>query len=213
MKTARKLMLSEDWSNRLDDNPLWYRRSFDNHYGLLVANGEGWKEMRKFVHKTLTKQGFGRTRALEMIHEIEILNFFEHLDKLREDPEVGECFDMQGLFNVSTYNILWRMVAGTKFSYNNEELIHMMKLMEEFAHGVHPREMGVLVFPWLRHFKAFSGFEMIIDNHKKMQTFFLVRKPYTLILNRHLVDCAIMSTFYQCFLCCINLIFLLTKST
>lgn len=174
LKTTRKLMISEDWSNRLDSNPIWYARSFDNHYGLLISNGEGWKEMRKFVHKTLTRHGFGRTRALEMIHEIEILNFFDHLDKLRMTSQ-GQIIEMQGLFNVSTFNILWRMVAGSRFSYNNTEIIQMMKVLEEFAHGLNLREMGVLIFPWLSHFPAFSGFDKFIESHKKMQNFFLVR--------------------------------------
>lgn len=166
-------MASEDWANRLDDNPIWYTRSFDNHYGLLISNGDGWKEMRKFVHKTLTRYGFGRTRALEMIHEIEILNFFDHLDKIR-DKSAGQVVQMQGIFNVSTFNILWRMMAGSKFSYNNSEIIHLMGLLEEFARGIHPREMGFLVFPWLKNFPALSGFQKFIDNHKKMQDFFLV---------------------------------------
>lgn len=166
-------MMSEEWSNRLDSNPIWYARSFDGQYGLLISNGDSWKEMRKFIHKTLTRNGFGRTRALEMIHEIEILNFFDHLDKLRASNP-GQVINMQGLFNVSTFNILWRMMAGSRFSYNNEEIIRMMKLFEDMARRVHPREMGFLAFPWLKHFPSLSGYDKFIDNHKKMQNFFFV---------------------------------------
>lgn len=166
-------MSSEDWANRLDDNPLWYQRSFDKHYGLLVSNGESWKEMRRFVHKVLTRCGFGRTRALEMIHEIEILNFFDHLDKLRS--ERGDELEIQGLFNISSFNILWRIVAGTRFSYNSEDILKMMKCLEVLTHGIHPREMGFLVFPWLRHFPKLSAYNKIIDLHEQIQNFFLVR--------------------------------------
>jgi hypothetical protein len=138
--------------------------------------------MRRNIHKTLTKFGFGRSSALELRHEEEILSFFSFLD--RKLDESGGVLGMQGIFNISALNILWTMVASNRFDYESQEIHELTELLEELARAMNPREMGFLVYPWLRFIPGMTAHSTIMGNNKKLQNYFRVCKLLPLCTHR-----------------------------
>jgi len=144
--------------------------------GLLTSNGESWKEMRRYVHKTMTKFGFGRSSSLELRHEEEILSFFKYFDgRLSES---GGIVQMQGMFNISVLNILWTMVASTRFDYESNEVKGLTELLEQLTKAINPKEMAFVVVPWLKYIPKVTGYSKIMGNNAKMQEYFKVRIFY-----------------------------------
>jgi cytochrome P450 len=169
-KMAKKILSAEEWAGRVDENPMWYERSFGKHLGLFVSNGAGWREMRKFVHKTLTKYGYGRTRILDLYLEEEIGSFFKYLDKKRD--EGGNVVCMQTLFNVTVLNNLWAMVGGTRFPYDTEKIKRLTGLIDEFSATMNPRMLTFMAFPWLRFIPGATEFQIRNATHHKLQAYF-----------------------------------------
>jgi len=170
IKMAKKILSAEEWANRVDDNSIWYERSFNQHLGLFVSNGEGWREMRKFVHKTLTKYGYGRTRKLDLYLEEEIGTFFNFLDRKR--METNNVVNMQTLFNVTVLNNLWTMVGGTRFSYDTDKVKRLTGLIDEFSATMNPRMLTFMAFPWLRFIPGATEFQARNATHHRLQEYF-----------------------------------------
>lgn len=72
--------------------------------GLLTSNGDSWREMRRFLAKTMVKFGFGRGSALQTRQEEEISEFFKYFDQ--KYPGMGNSdgavVEMQGTWQIYT---------------------------------------------------------------------------------------------------------------
>ena len=126
--------------------------------------------MRKFVHKTLTKYGYGRTRKLDLYLEEEIGTFFNYLDKKRLDT--NNIVNLQTLFNVTVLNNLWAMVGGTRFPYDTDRVKRLTGLIDEFSATMNPRMLTFMAFPWLRFIPGATEFQIRNATHHRLQEYF-----------------------------------------
>ena len=85
-------------------------------HGLVVTEGKEWQEQRRFCLKTLKNFGFGKS-SLETIMQEEIKNFCSDLKK---DCQTGPV-DLANRFNVMVINILWRIIGGKRFDYQDKK--------------------------------------------------------------------------------------------
>ncbi|KAK6189777.1 hypothetical protein SNE40_001771 [Patella caerulea] len=111
--------------------------------GIVMSDGQSWKEQRKFALETLREFGFGRTILEDKIHE-EIEHFVEVIRQ-----ENGRHFDMCRLSQKGVSNIISSMIYGKRFEYDdpvfNVFLDKSESLLLAITHG------SVLsVFPFLR---------------------------------------------------------------
>ncbi|KAK6189765.1 hypothetical protein SNE40_001761 [Patella caerulea] len=111
--------------------------------GIVMSDGQPWKEQRKFALETLREFGFGRTILEDKIHE-EIGHFVEVIGQKK-----GRHFDMCRLSQKGVSNIISSMVYGKRFEYDdpvfNIFLDKSESMLQTIGHG------SVLnVFPFLR---------------------------------------------------------------
>ncbi|KAM3862950.1 cytochrome P450 2K1-like [Diretmus argenteus] len=80
-------------------------------HGIMFANGDSWREMRRFALTNLKDFGMGKNTA-----ENKIIEECHHLIKVFEKHE-GNAFDTTRPMNYATSNIISSIVYGSRFDY------------------------------------------------------------------------------------------------
>ena len=128
-------------------------------HGLVVTEGQEWQEQRRFCFKTLKNFGFGKS-SLETIMQEEIKNFCLDLSKDCQDGPV----DLANRFNVMVINILWRIIGGKRFDYQDKKFAKLVEHLNEGFSAIAPTPKLALLFafPFLKKiFPKQTGFEDI----------------------------------------------------
>ncbi|XP_012977280.2 cytochrome P450 2B1 [Mesocricetus auratus] len=91
-------------------------------YGVIFANGERWKVLRRFSAVTMRDFGMGKWSVEKRIQEEAQCM----LDELRNSQ--GAPLDPTFLFQCITANIICSIVFGERFDYNNRQFLHLLNL-------------------------------------------------------------------------------------
>ncbi|XP_074513471.1 cytochrome P450 2K1-like [Sebastes fasciatus] len=89
--------------------------------GIIFANGESWKEMRRFALTNLRDFGMGRKAIQD-----KIIEETQYLIKVFEEHG-GQPFDTTQSLNCAVCNIICSMVYGHRFDYSDPEFTSMIE--------------------------------------------------------------------------------------
>ena len=96
------------------------QKGFDGkHYGIIATEGSQWSKQRRFGLKTLKDFGLGK-QSLEETINIEVQEIVNAFLSTNED------FYLRTDFNVPIINILWQLVAGSRFTEDDPEGMEMV---------------------------------------------------------------------------------------
>ncbi|XP_045584454.2 cytochrome P450 2D14 isoform X2 [Procambarus clarkii] len=109
----------------------------DSSVGIIGATGERWQEQRRFVLRHLRDLGFGKT-SYEPLMVDEVAELMNHIQQHK-----GEPLPMKRFFNRSVVNVLWGMVMGKRYSYDDDK---MAKLLKTFVQPADFNLLDPLVF-------------------------------------------------------------------
>ncbi|KAG7506243.1 cytochrome P450 2K1-like [Solea senegalensis] len=95
----------------------------DTHHGhgLVFANGESWKEMRRFALSTMRDFGMGKRLV-----ENKIFEECRFLMQMMEQHQ-GKPFDTACPMNYATYNIISSIVYGSRFDYDDPQFQNLVR--------------------------------------------------------------------------------------
>nr|XP_042128954.1 cytochrome P450 2B1-like [Peromyscus maniculatus bairdii] len=113
-------------------------------YGLIFANGERWKALRRFSVATMKDFGMGKRSVEERIKE-EAQCLVEELQKYKGAP-----MDPTFLFQCITANIICSIVFGERFDYKDRQFLHLLDLLFQIVSLISTFSSQV--------FELFSGF-------------------------------------------------------
>ena len=91
--------------------------------GIIFADGQEWTDTRRFALKHHKDFGFGRA-GLEGVIQGEV----EELVTLLAATK-GKDFKMETVFSIPAINILWTIVAGTRFQLGDPEAEQLLGLI------------------------------------------------------------------------------------
>ncbi|KAI1886498.1 hypothetical protein AGOR_G00196360 [Albula goreensis] len=145
-KTVKQALVNfaEEFGDR-DIPPILQDSSQGN--GVLFANGDSWKEMRRFSLSTLRDFGMGKRGSEEKIME-EARYLIEVFEKFK-----GEPFDTARPVNYSVSNVINSIVYGSRFDYADPFFQKMVHRANENIRLSGTTELQVYnMFPWLGWF-------------------------------------------------------------
>ncbi|KAM7386913.1 hypothetical protein PAMA_009504 [Pampus argenteus] len=112
--------------------------------GILFANGESWKEMRRFALSNLRDFGMGKKAA-----EMKITEETKYLIEVFEKHQ-GKPFDDTESVNYAVSNIICSLVYGIRFDYNDPEFTRMVqRASENIRLSGSPSIQLYNIFPWM----------------------------------------------------------------
>ncbi|CAB4054095.1 CYP2J [Lepeophtheirus salmonis] len=115
--------------------------------GVLWSYGSIWKQQRRFMLSTLKNFGFGRSSMEDMLME-EATLFVNFLNE--ENIQTGGNIRIANLFNIGILNVLWRIVAGTRFEYRDPELQKIVHKVGDAILSTNLKPTIAAIFPFLR---------------------------------------------------------------
>ncbi|XP_052032758.1 cytochrome P450 2J3-like [Apodemus sylvaticus] len=99
-------------------------RVFNNN-GLIMSNGQTWKEQRRFALMTLKNFGLGKKSLEQRIQEeADCL-----VEAVRE--EKGQPFDPHFKINSAVSNIICSIAFGERFEYDDSQFHELLRLLDE----------------------------------------------------------------------------------
>ncbi|XP_054855151.1 cytochrome P450 2F3-like isoform X2 [Eublepharis macularius] len=153
----------EDFGGR-GDFPALFR--FTQGDGIVFANGEKWKVLRRFALQTLRHLGMGR-RSLEERIQAEAQCVVEELAKTKVEP-----IDATSLISRAVSNTICSIIFGDRFDYEDQKFLALVGLMIDNFHllsscwgqmyNVFPRFMSYLPAPQKRYFKNLEKLRLFI---------------------------------------------------
>ncbi|OWA54867.1 Cytochrome P450 2J6 [Hypsibius exemplaris] len=123
---------------------------FTGNYGLIMSDGDLWKEHRRFALSTLRDLGMGKTWLQERILE-EVQYVSEILDE-----QDGRPYDPNDLINTGVSNIICAAVFGKRFAHNDKDFLALLHFFKESIKRFGQSSLMVL-FPMLRFLPGFRS--------------------------------------------------------
>ena len=104
------------------------RQNLTGTEGILFNQGKYWHEQRRFLLSTLRDFGVGRT-SLEGLINNEVAHFCKHMERVLI-PQMSSRIEEDrplNMFHIPIINILWDIVAGERFEYEDPKLMDFAK--------------------------------------------------------------------------------------
>ncbi|XP_062903935.1 cytochrome P450 2K6-like [Mobula hypostoma] len=124
------------------------------NHGIIFAEGESWKQMRRFTISTLRDFGMGK-RSIEE----RILEEVSHLRDLFQSFE-GRPFDTTIPMNCTIANIICTIVLGKRFTYEDETFVTLINLVNE--------NFQLVASPLVQLWNSFPALDIFPGSHHKV---------------------------------------------
>ncbi|XP_077353473.1 cytochrome P450 2K1-like [Festucalex cinctus] len=139
-------------------NPIFHDNS--QGHGIIFANGDSWKELRRFALSTLRDFGMGKKLAQE-----KVLEECSHLIPILESHK-GQPFDTTSSLSCATSNIICSIVYGNRFEYSDPRFTDMVQRTNESVRLSGSFQIQLYnMFPWL--FRWVKHRQMFLSNRDK----------------------------------------------
>ncbi|ODM88924.1 Farnesoate epoxidase [Orchesella cincta] len=149
--------------------PLIQARMYGKNLGLIFSSGESWQKLRHFTIRTLKDFGFGKAASMDVVVLEEMDKFVGYLEtKMQRDGVV----EVDGLFNLTLVNMLWRLVTGINYSMNDKKIQKLLKLSNDMIKNTKFSFDASATFPFLWHlFPSWSGKNLQMMNITALQEY------------------------------------------
>uniref|UniRef100_A0A3Q2DC04 Cytochrome P450 2K4-like n=2 Tax=Cyprinodon variegatus TaxID=28743 RepID=A0A3Q2DC04_CYPVA len=148
-------------------------KEVNQQHGIAWANGDSWKEMRRFALTKLKDFGMGKKVCEEKIVE-ECQLLMQEFKKFK-----GEAFDMTQHISYAVCNIICSMVYGKRFEYDDVDFKTIVNRTN--------RLIQMIGSPAIQLSNIFPIFgKLIFSARRKLGNIFLANKQHHLMLLNHL---------------------------
>ncbi|XP_064359178.1 cytochrome P450 2G1-like [Dromaius novaehollandiae] len=161
-----------------------------NGFGVALANGERWKQLRRFSLTVLRNFGMGK-RSIEARIREEAQFLLQALRDTREQP-----FDPTYFLSRTVSNVISAVVFGSRFDYADGTFLELLRLVNQ--------SFVELSTPWAQLYDMFSGvLRYLPGRHNRLYRLIEELKGFVaarVAANRASLDPAAPRDFIDCFL-------------
>ncbi|VVC86331.1 probable cytochrome P450 303a1 [Leptidea sinapis] len=169
LEANKEMLYNED----IDGRPkgIFYQtRTWGERKGVLVTDGELWKEQRRFLLKHLKDFGFGR-KGMAQISSNEGNFMVRDVYNAIGDRGSVELY-MHNFFNTYILNTLWSMMAGLRYEPNDPQMIHLQRLLYDLFAAIDMVGCAFSHFPILSVVSpSLSGYKNFVATHERIWKF------------------------------------------
>ncbi|XP_039638086.1 cytochrome P450 2K1-like isoform X1 [Perca fluviatilis] len=172
-KTVKEALLSyaEEFGER---DPMLIMQEYSQGHGVLWANGDSWKEMRRFALTNLRDFGMGKKAS-----EDKLIEECEHLIEVFKTFK-GEAFDTTQPMNYAVSNVICSIVYGSRFEYDDPEFTSLVDRTN--------RNIQLVGSPSVQLYNMFPRIGKWFGGKKEMETIFAVNQKHNSQLFSHLEE-------------------------
>ncbi|XP_039763878.1 probable cytochrome P450 303a1 [Pararge aegeria] len=170
VEANKEMLYNED----IDGRPkgIFYQtRTWGKRRGILLTDGELWKEQRKFLIKHLREFGFGR-RGMSEIAFSEAGHMINDVLEIMKNNNSAVIKNMHSFFSTYILNTLWTMMAGIRYRPSEPDMILLQNILFDLFAAI---DMVGCVFS---HFPVLSllapkasGYTDFVRTHKRIWKF------------------------------------------
>ncbi|CAL8121430.1 unnamed protein product [Orchesella dallaii] len=133
-------------------------RTFQKRLGLAFAPYPSpWQELRRFSVRKLREFGLGKRSTMELIIHAELKDVVKDI-KTRIGGGNGGIINFDGYFMVSTLNMVWSMLTGTRYMHNDPKLVRLANVVDIFFQSSNSSTNILMAFPeWRDFFPNLTG--------------------------------------------------------
>ncbi|XP_036590754.1 cytochrome P450 2C19-like [Trichosurus vulpecula] len=158
--------------------------------GIIVSNGETWKQIRRFSLMTLRNFGMGKKSIEERVQE-EARHLVEELKKTKGLP----C-DPTFTLGCAPCNVICSVIFQKHFEYKDQKFIFLMKILNE--------NIKIISSPWFQVYNSFPSLARYLpgSHHKAIKNMHSLRKFILEEVKEHqtTLDPSNPQDFIDCFL-------------
>ncbi|XP_036590750.1 cytochrome P450 2C42-like isoform X2 [Trichosurus vulpecula] len=158
--------------------------------GIIVSNGERWKQIRCFSLRTLRNFGMGKKSIEERVQE-EAKYLVEELKKTKGLP----C-DPTFILGCAPCNVICSIIFQKHFDYKDQKFLFLMKLLNE--------NTKILSSPWIQVYNSFPSLVHYLpgSHHKAIKNIHLLHEFILEEVKEHQssLDSSNPRDFVDCFL-------------
>lgn len=172
LEANKEMLYNED----IDGRPkgIFYQtRTWGERLGVLLTDGELWREQRRFLLKHLKEFGFGRRGMGEIAQSEGVYMVKDVMDLIHKNNIDGGCIiQMHNFFNTYVLNTLWTMMAGLRYNPNDPQMILLQGLLFDLFAAVDMVGCLFSHFPILSVLApTLSGYKSFVRTHKRIWRF------------------------------------------
>lgn len=87
--------------------------------------------MSRFTIRTLREFGFGKSSTMEIILAEEVTKWVQFI-KDKASKSADNVIHVENIFNTAVTNVLWSMVSGKQYDYDDSRMATMLQLNTDF---------------------------------------------------------------------------------
>ncbi|ODM94255.1 Methyl farnesoate epoxidase [Orchesella cincta] len=151
----------------------WFaERTFNKRLGVIFGQyPEPWQELRRTCLKSLRDFGFGKKARMHSVIQSELTDIVYELRKYVKENNGIQNFDCY--FTLTTLNVLWSMLAGTRYEHSDPKLLRLIKVMRDMMTSANLGNSILLAYPeWRDWFPDYTGQTLQRSVFKEMNGFF-----------------------------------------
>nr|UUB32679.1 cytochrome P450 CYP303A1 [Dendroctonus valens] len=166
----KEMELSEDLIGR-PINPYFKLRTWNKRRGILLTDNKFWQEQKRFLLRHLKEFGFG-TKNMSVLVEQEVDHLLDFIEKSIDENQGSVVFKMESMFSMSVLNTVWCMLAGVRYSQDDQKMKLLQNIMFRMFKAVHMVGAAFSHFPILKYVAPqLSGYKCYMEAHHQIWDF------------------------------------------